>query len=265
MRPGDEIVSIDGLGPFVNDKVSSHILALIYEERPQTRTWRLKLRRPSTGRTRTETIKPGRVNETPESRRAVSKRLLTGDVAYNKLPEFGRDAADHVTTAVNGLRDGRTLHGVILDLRGNGGGDPEQVTRLLGAFAHGKTTSYFCDVHGNCTTGHTDDTVPLLNLPLVVLTDRGCGSACEDFSTAVKDLKLGPLVGTRTAGEVAGPSGPLLLDDNSLLILPPKHYFGTNKEIIDTIGVAPDHYVPMTADALSAGKDPALAKALSLL
>jgi hypothetical protein len=87
------------------------------------------------------------------------------------------------------------------DLRGKGrGGAPAEVARLLGAFAHGKITSYDCDVGGACTPNRTDDSVPLLGLRLVALVDRGCASACEDFSAAVKDLGLGVLVGTRTAG-----------------------------------------------------------------
>jgi carboxyl-terminal processing protease len=52
----------------------------------------------------------------------------------------------------------------------------------------------------------TDDSVALVNLPLTALIDRKCASACEQFAGAVKDLQLGPLVGTRTAGR-ANPAG----------------------------------------------------------
>ncbi len=38
-----------------------------------------------------------------------------------------------------------------------------------------------------------------------------------------------------------------------------------NREIVDTIGVAPDIYVPLTSADLSAGRDLALAKAQELL
>ena len=61
------------------------------------------------------------------------------------------------------------LRGVILDLRGNGGGAPGEVARLLGAFSHGRPWSYDCDPAGGTANG-TDGTVPLLHLPLVVLT-----------------------------------------------------------------------------------------------
>jgi C-terminal processing protease CtpA/Prc len=39
-----------------------------------------------------------------------------------------------------------------------------------------------------------------------VLTDRNCASACDAFSGAVKDLRLGTLVGTRTSGIVSAPA-----------------------------------------------------------
>jgi carboxyl-terminal processing protease len=98
-----------------------------------------------------------------------------------------------------------------------------------------------------------------------VLTDRNCASACDAFSGAVKDLRLGTLVGTRTAGIVAAPAAPYLLDDASLIILPAKHELSADHELINGIGVAPDYYVPLTAQDLSTGHDPDIAKALTLL
>jgi carboxyl-terminal processing protease len=93
-----------------------------------------------------------------------------------------------------------------------------------------------------------------------VLTDRNCVSACEAFSGAVKDLRLGTLVGTRTAGILSGPATPYLLDDASLLILPARHALGADDEPIDGIGVAPDYYLPLTAHELSTGHDPDIAR-----
>ena len=40
---------------------------------------------------------------------------------------------------------------------------------------------------------------------------------------------------------------------------------GADHEIIDGIGVAPDYYLPLTAQDLSTGHDPDIAKALTLL
>ncbi|MFD2352154.1 S41 family peptidase [Nonomuraea ferruginea] len=138
-----------------------------------------------------------------------------------RLRGFGSDAANRVLKAVARLRTGRTLSGVVLDLRGNGGGSPVEAVRLVSAFAHGKITAYQCTAEGDCEAMRTDNTVELVGLPLVVLTDRGCASACEHFSSAIKDLGAVPLVGTRTAGVVSGPAQPYLLSDNTLLSLPP--------------------------------------------
>ena len=48
------------------------------------------------------------------------------------------------------------------------------MSQLLAAFTHGAAYIYLCDVHGSCTPTFTDTNVPLLHLPLVVLTDRNC-------------------------------------------------------------------------------------------
>ena len=77
---------------------------------------------------------------------------------------------------------------------------------------------------------------------------------------------LGKLVGTRTAGASSGPSYGYLLNDNtSMLVLPSQHAYGADGEIIDTIGVPPDHQRPLTATDVSTGKDPAMEQAVSLI
>jgi carboxyl-terminal processing protease len=46
---------------------------------------------------------------------------------------------------------------------------------------------------------------------------------------------------------------------------PPAGLGGRTRRRVDTIGVAPDHLAPQTADDLSSGRDPGVDKALSLL
>lgn len=261
IRPGDEVVAVNGVPPIVNGVVAEGVLTW-FRTATKDDPLRLTLRRPVTGRTFTVTVTPVPI---PEERPTVESRLLPGDVAYVRMPAFAPGLADQVLRAIADLGADRTLRGVVLDLRGNGGGSPKEVARLLGAWAHDRITSYWCDVHGDCTANRTDDSVPLLNLPLVALTDRNCASACDSFASTVKDLRLGTLVGTRTAGAVSGPGEPFQLDDDSMIMLPRRHEIGANREVVNTIGVAPDHRAPMTAADLSAGRDPGVAKALTLL
>jgi carboxyl-terminal processing protease len=263
LRPGDIIVSVNGAPPFTDGIISEGVMNLLYGPYPPPGRVSVQLHRPATGRTWTVTLTPA-LNQAPPPP-GVSPQLLNGDIAYVQLTGFFDGAADLVLQTISNLAPGAKLHGLILDLRGNTGGSPAEVSRLLGAFTHGAAYIYLCDVHGTCAPTYTDTDVPLLHLPLVVLTDRNCVSACDALSGAVKDLRLGTLVGTRTGGILSGPAAPYLLDDASLLILPAMHAMGADHEPIDGIGVAPDYYLPLTAQDLSAGHDPDITKALTLL
>ncbi|MFL6076212.1 MAG: S41 family peptidase [Mycobacteriales bacterium] len=269
LRPGDEIVAVDGSAPYVDGRPSPGVAALLQQAYPQADVVAVTVRRPSTGRTWTVSMRPGLFTPDPAATRNVTSKLLDGDVAYVKLGGFAPHAADDVLAAVDALAKGRTLRGLVLDLRGNGGGSPAEVARLTGAFAHGKVINYDCATRAampdHCTANHTDPTVPPLRLPLVTLTDRNCASACDAFADAVKDLRLGTLVGTRTAGVVAGPADGYQLNDNSQLVFPSAHELGANRETVNGIGVPPDWFAPVTPADLSNGRDRGVDRALALL
>jgi carboxyl-terminal processing protease len=273
IKLGDEIVTVNGIPPYINGVPSEGVLAWLdpAKTREGDPPVTISLHRPATGATFTVTFAPpppqppGGEPPPPPPPPLPPAKLVDGNIAYALLPAFFPGEADRVLAAVADLRKDTQLRGVILDLRGNRGGAPDEVSRLLGAFVHSAVTSYFCDGKDHCTARHPDDSVPLLKLPLVVLTDRNCASACDAFASAVKDLHLGTLVGTRTAGVVSGPAEPYLLLDGSILGLPKYYDLAANGEIVNTIGVAPDHYAPMTAADLSADRDPGLAKAVEVL
>ncbi|WP_283134992.1 S41 family peptidase [Rhizohabitans arisaemae] len=264
LRPGDIIESIDGSAPFIDGKLTP-VIAALYPRYPEADPVELRLSRPGTGRRWSVTLKPGVYQRDLATLQGVTSKLLEGGIAYVRLRGFAPDAAERVFRAISRLRTGRTLTGVVLDLRGNGGGKAPEAIRLASGFVHGKVTAYMCTVDAKCEALRTDDTVELLNLPLAVLTDRGCASACEHFSSTVKDLGIGHLVGTRTAGLISGPAEPFQLSNNTMLAFPTRHHLGPGRETIDRIGVPPDHHVPLTPQDAAAGRDPALAKALTLL
>lgn len=261
LKPGDEVLAVNDVPLFVNGVLNTGALSWLTDGGIGS-TVKLTARRPATGEAFTATVTGARY---PLPTREVRSRLVDGDIAYVALPGFAPELADEVLAAIADMRAKTPLRGVVLDLRGNGGGSPEAVAELLGALAHGKVTGYLCDIRNRCTPKRTDDSVELLGLPLVALVDRRCASACDSFSSAVKDLGLGTLVGTRTAGVVSGPGLMYELDNGTLVMLPKYHGLTADKGIVDTIGVAPDHFAPTTAADLSAGRDPALDKAVSLL
>jgi carboxyl-terminal processing protease len=265
LRPGDVVESVNGSAPFSDGILSQGAAGLLYQSYPQDQPVTLTLHRPATGQTWTVTLAPALYTPTAAATALVTSRLLDGDIAYVKLAAFLPGAATQVLSAITALGQGQALRGVILDLRGNPGGDPSEDASLLGAWIHGAAYDYDCDAAGNCTPNYTSTTTPLLHLPLAVLTDRNCASACDAFTSAVKDLHLGTLIGTRTAGYSTGPGSGYLLDDGSALELPARHEVSADHEIINMIGVAPDYYLPLTATDASTGHDPDITKALAVL
>jgi carboxyl-terminal processing protease len=268
LRPGDVIESVNGVPPFVNGAVIPAVVAqlspVLSPDRPADPV-RIRLFRPATGRSWTAVLAPTPFRPDPAAVQLVTSKLLPGDVGYVRLDSFVPEGGAEVLAAIAALGTGRTLAGIVLDLRGNHGGSPDAVRTLLSAFAHGAVIGYQCSVDGRCDADRTDDSVALLHLPLVVLTDLGCASACEATASAVKDNHVGAVVGTRTAGAISGLGFTFLLSNNTGMTMPTRHHLGPNREVIDRIGVAPDYYVPRTARDVSTGRDPGVAKALDLL
>ena len=181
----------------------------------------MRLHRPATGRTWTVTLTPALYQAPLASRiRKAAGRRHRLRAAARVLPRRGRSGAAGDIEPGPARQAARAHPG---PARQRWRPSRRSPARLLGAFTHGTAYIYLCDVHGSCAATYTDTDVPLLHLRLVVLTDRNCLSACEAFSGAVKDLRLGTLVGTRTAGILSGPAAPYLLNDASLLVLPAKH------------------------------------------
>ena len=196
VRPGDVIAAVDGAPTFFGGMVTPGVVSLVNQHYPQHQRVRIRLRWPVTGAVRTITITPAAYRATPP--RDVNARLLRGQIAYVAMSSFNSGTGSEVLDAIGRLARAAQLRGVILDLRRNGGGSSLEVARLLGAFEHGTALSYDCMITDRCTANYPDSKTPLLHLPLAVLTDRNCESACDEFAGAVKDLHLGILIATRT-------------------------------------------------------------------
>ncbi|ONI79514.1 hypothetical protein ALI144C_27370 [Actinosynnema sp. ALI-1.44] len=264
LLPGDIITSVNDAAPFVNGKPTPGVLDWL--RNPSKEPVKLGLTRPVTGRSWTATLTPGRYEQNPDVIRNVTARRAAGDLAHVTVGAFVPQTANDIFRAVADLKQSGPINGIVLDLRRNMGGSGEEARRLLSAFVHHKTSSYKCDYnYNNCVPETTDDQVELLRLRLAVLTSRDCVSACDSFSGSVRDLGLGPIIGTRTGGFVSGLSYNYTLNDGTTLTLPRSMGLSANREIINGIGVAPDHYIPFTAEDLSAGRDPAIDKAATLL
>ncbi|MFD8865027.1 S41 family peptidase [Streptomyces sp. NPDC059590] len=264
LKPGDVIEAVNNVPVFTNGQLNPGVVDSLHPSYPRRVPVTLTVRRPATDRTRRVRVTPGPLPAQPKPR--VDVTLVAGGIANVRLDAFYPGVAQEALKAIADLKATTKLTGIIFDLRGNRGGVADEGNKLMGAFVHDASAVSFCDADGDCDPQPVDNSTPLLNLPMVTLTDDGCASACEVFATGVKDLHLGALVGTRTAGVNSGPARLYALNDHTSLIrLPSQRVIGANGEIIDGVGVPPDHFAPLTAADVSTGKDPALDKATAIL
>ncbi len=126
------------------------------------------------------------------------------DYGYIKLDEFTTDAAKHVREAFVELKKNKPgMKGVILDLRGNGGGLMNEAVDIVNIWVprgtlvvetKGKVASKNMK---SATRMQPEDT----EIPLAVLIDGHSASASEIVSGSLQDLDRAVIIGQRSYGK----------------------------------------------------------------
>ena len=129
----------------------------------------------------------------------VTSKMLDDNMAYIQIQEFDDVTLDQFTEALDNARS-EGMEGLIIDLRGNPGGNLSTVCDICRELLPKGLIVYTEDKYGNREEYSCDGTNPL-EVPLVVLVDGNSASASEIMSGAVKDYGIGTLVGTTTYGK----------------------------------------------------------------
>jgi carboxyl-terminal processing protease len=129
--------------------------------------------------------------------------MLEDGIGYISLFQFNQNSAAEVKKAFNELRAENELKGIILDLRGNGGGLLNEAVDIVNIFmpkgqtvvtTKGKSSdSYF---EHKTRNGSIDN-----KIPLVVMVNVNSASASEIVAGAIQDFDRGVVVGERTFGK----------------------------------------------------------------
>lgn len=96
-------------------------------------------------------------------------------------------------------RDG--VDGIIMDLRGNGGGSLAEATELAGLFIASGPIVQVKDASGHIEIKEDSDPSVTYSGALVVLVDGQSASASEIFAGAIQDYRRGVIVGQPTFGK----------------------------------------------------------------
>lgn len=169
------------------------------------------------------------------------------------------------------LNKARKKKGLILDLRGNGGGAEETLLRLIGNF-------FERDIKVG-DIKRRNELKPLVAKSrggdiytgtLVVLLDSASGSAAEVFARVIQLERRGTVIGDRSAGAVmrskvyihsVGPDSAIFygasITDADLIM--------TDGKSLEHTGVVPDKLMIPGGIHLATGRDPVLAYAAGLL
>lgn len=123
--------------------------------------------------------------------------ILPG-VMYIKVSSFG---AETYNEFMNPLQ-GKELKGLIVDLRGNGGGYLHTALRLVNEFMGRGQLILFTEGRAvQRTDDFADGSGKLQNVPLSVIIDENSASASEILSGAIQDWDRGTIIGRRSFGK----------------------------------------------------------------
>lgn len=129
--------------------------------------------------------------------------VLPGGMAYIKLTNFTQNAGSEVKKAFLELKNSHEIKGVIIDLRGNGGGLLNEAVNICNIFVEEK--KLIVSTKGKIATKNQDHYTRMApvdkDIPLAILVDRGSASASEIVAGAIQDLDRGVIIGQRTYGK----------------------------------------------------------------
>ncbi len=179
------------------------------------------------------------------------------------ISRFDSETAELARKAAQGFKQ-QGVRGVILDLRGNGGGYLNAAQDVAGLWLNDKV------VVSERTNGKVVDelksgTNPLLSgVPTVVLVNSTSASASEIVAGALQDHKAATLIGEKTFGK--GTVQQVIdLGAGTLLKVTIARWYTPNGKNITKEGITPNQTVELKAEDANAGKDPQLDAAKALL
>jgi len=148
------------------------------------------------------------------------------------------------------------VEGVIIDLRGNGGGSLLEATQLTGLFIESGPVVQIKGSRGRLEVQEDEDDAVIYGGPLAVLVNRGSASASEIFAAAIQDYGRGVVLGEPTFGKGTVQSVVPLDQDGKLgqLKVTIAQFFRVNGEGTQHRGVVPDVLFPTALDSDAQGE-----------
>lgn len=230
--PGDLIVSVDGV-QYTADDMSIASTKIKGEEGTS-----VKLEILRDAETLNFEIKREGIKVNP-----VEGKVIEKNIGYIEFSSFDEETANDFKSKYEELQK-QGIQSLIIDLRNNGGGIVDEALKIADYIVEKNSIIlYEVDKNDNEKVKKSTDN-PIVNVPIVVLTNGNTASASEILAGALKDLEKAKLVGTKTYGK--GVIQQIMtLGDGSGLKITTEKYLTPNRVEINKVGIEPDETVEL--------------------
>jgi carboxyl-terminal processing protease len=170
---------------------------------------------------------------------AVTSKLLPDGIGLVQIPVIESPSkAKEVSTRIDGLiKEGAKKF--VIDLRNDGSGKAEDGVAVANLFLDKGLITYVQGQKVKRQDYNADPAKALYkNQPIVIITNRGTGSAAEIVAASLLDAKRAEVVGERTYGDAAIRKA-VTMDDGAAVILSVAKYYSPSGKAIQDTGVTP--------------------------
>ena len=198
----------------------------------------------------------------------VEGEVLENHIGYIAFSSFDENTADEFKTKFEELQ-AQGITSLIIDLRNNGGGIVDEALQIAGYIADKDSVLLYEVDKDNKETVEKNESNPIINMPVIILTNENTASSSEILAGALKDLGKAKIVGTTTYGK--GVIQQILtLPDGSGLKITTEKYLTPNRTEINEIGIEPDETVELPESVenvlnVDRNQDTQLQKAIEML
>lgn len=171
--------------------------------------------------------------------RVCQGKVVSKNIGYIRLTSFSMNSAEEFAAELKALT-AKQIKGLVIDLRGNGGGYVDQGIKICDQLLPECTIGYVEDKNGKREAFNSDE--ESLDLPIAVLVNEKSASCSEIVAAAIKDNKAGTIVGMKTYGKGVSQT-EYKFSDGSALKLTTSRFISPSGQPIDGKGVTPNKQV----------------------
>ena len=177
----------------------------------------------------------------------VEGKVISDNIGYIEFTSFDETTADDFKIKFEELNK-QGIKSLIIDLRNNGGGIVDEAIEIADFMTEKDSVLLYEVDKNNNETVKKSKNAPIVNMPIIILTNENTASASEILAGALKDLGKAKTVGTTTYGKGVIP----------------------NRNKINKVGIEPDEKVelPESVESLlnvKESEDTQLQKAMEML